>query len=135
MMLCRALAAQPSPGTKSEKERLNMKNDANMERLVADVRTLSRDAGAVLRATSGVAGEKMSQLRERLSVALESAKATCHKLEQKVVAGAKATEDVRTAAVDMAIAAAEKILRDKVAGAGGAALIDESIRSIKTRLN
>jgi ElaB/YqjD/DUF883 family membrane-anchored ribosome-binding protein len=69
-----------------------MKNDANMERLVADVRTLSRDAGAVLRATSGAAGEKMSQLRERLSVALESAKATCHKVEQKVIAGAKATD-------------------------------------------
>ena len=41
----------------------------------------------------------------------------------------------RAAAVDMAIAAAEKILRDKAAGPGGAALIDESIRSIKTRLN
>jgi F-type H+-transporting ATPase subunit b len=47
----------------------------------------------------------------------------------------QATEDVRAAAVDMAIAAAEKILRDKAAGAAGAALIDESIRSIKTRLN
>ena len=35
----------------------------------------------------------------------------------------------------MAMAAAEKILREKAAGAGGAALIDESIRDLKGRLN
>jgi F-type H+-transporting ATPase subunit b len=56
--------------------------------------------------------------------------------EDKIArAEAQATEDVRAAAVDMAIAAAEKILREKAAGASGAALIDESIRAIKTRLN
>jgi F-type H+-transporting ATPase subunit b len=47
----------------------------------------------------------------------------------------QAVEDVRAAAVDMAIAAAEKILREKAAGASGAALIDDSIRTLKTRLN
>jgi F-type H+-transporting ATPase subunit b len=50
-------------------------------------------------------------------------------------AEAQAVEDVRAAAVDMAVAAAEKILREKASGAGGAALIDESIRTLKTRLN
>ena len=50
-------------------------------------------------------------------------------------AEAQAVEDVRTAAVDMAIAAAEKILREKAAGAAGTALIDESIRTLKTRMN
>ncbi len=44
-------------------------------------------------------------------------------------------EEVRAAAVDMAIAAAEKILREKAAGAAGAPLIDESIRNLKGRLN
>jgi F-type H+-transporting ATPase subunit b len=56
--------------------------------------------------------------------------------EDKIArAEAQAVEDVRAAAVDMAVAAAEKILREKAAGAGGAALIDESIRTLKTRLN
>jgi hypothetical protein len=35
----------------------------------------------------------------------------------------------------LAIAAAEKIRRETAAGAGGAALIDESIRTLKGRLN
>ncbi|MFZ1103806.1 MAG: hypothetical protein WAN86_13360 [Hyphomicrobiaceae bacterium] len=56
--------------------------------------------------------------------------------EDKIArAEAQAVEDVRAAAVDMAVAAAEKILREKAAGASGAALIDDGIRSIKTRLN
>jgi F-type H+-transporting ATPase subunit b len=56
--------------------------------------------------------------------------------EEKIArAEAQAVDDVRAAAVDVAIAAAEKILREKAAGAGGAALIDDSIRTLKTRLN
>jgi F-type H+-transporting ATPase subunit b len=56
--------------------------------------------------------------------------------EEKIArAEAQAVDDVRAAAVDVAIAAAEKILREKTAGAGGAALIDDSIRTLKTRLN
>jgi F-type H+-transporting ATPase subunit b len=47
-------------------------------------------------------------------------------------AEAEAVDEVRAAAVDMAIAAAEKILREQAAGA---ALIDESIRNLKRRLN
>ena len=65
-----------------------MTNEANMEKLVADLKILSRDAEAVLQATAGQAGEKMSELRSRLSTALDSAKATCHRIEEKAVAGA-----------------------------------------------
>ncbi len=35
----------------------------------------------------------------------------------------------------MAVTAAERILREKAAGAGGAALIDQGIRDLKGRLN
>jgi F0F1-type ATP synthase membrane subunit b/b' len=35
----------------------------------------------------------------------------------------------------MAIAAAEKILRERAAGAAGTALIDQGIRDLKGRLN
>ena len=47
----------------------------------------------------------------------------------------QAIDEVRAAAVDLALAAAEKILREKASGAAGAALIDQSIRDLKTRLN
>ena len=35
------------------------------------------------------AGEKVTELRSRLAVAIESGKATCHRLEEKTVAAAK----------------------------------------------
>jgi ElaB/YqjD/DUF883 family membrane-anchored ribosome-binding protein len=69
-----------------------MTNEANMEKLVADLKVLSRDAEAVLQATAGQAGEKMSELRGRLATALDSAKATCHRIEEKAVAGAKVAD-------------------------------------------
>jgi F-type H+-transporting ATPase subunit b len=50
-------------------------------------------------------------------------------------AEAQAVDEVRAAAVDMAMAAAEKILREQAGGAAGAQLIDESIRGLKGRLN
>jgi F-type H+-transporting ATPase subunit b len=47
-------------------------------------------------------------------------------------AEAQAMDEVRAKAVDLALAAAEKILREKV---DGTALLDESIRDLKARLN
>lgn len=69
-----------------------MTNEANVEKLLADLKTLSRDAEAMLHATTGQAGEKMSELRERLTAALDSARTTGRRLEEKAVAGAKAAD-------------------------------------------
>lgn len=69
-----------------------MTNEANMEKLVGDLRMLSHDAEAVLQATAGQAGEKMTELRGRLSSTLESAKATYRRLEEKTIAGAKVAD-------------------------------------------
>lgn len=56
--------------------------------------------------------------------------------EEKIArAEAQAVEEVRAAAVDAAIAAAERILREKASGAAGVAITDESIRNLKGRLN
>ena len=51
-----------------------------------------QDAEELLKATAGQAGEKVSAARSRLTAALESAKDTCHRLEEKTVAAAKATD-------------------------------------------
>ena len=69
-----------------------MSNEANMEKLMADLKVLTRDAEALMHATAGQAGEKVNELRQRLSAALESAKVTCHRLEEKAIAGAKAAD-------------------------------------------
>jgi F-type H+-transporting ATPase subunit b len=56
--------------------------------------------------------------------------------EEKIArAEAQAVDEVRASAIDVAVAAAEKILREKMAGAGGTQLIDQSIRDLKGRLN
>jgi ElaB/YqjD/DUF883 family membrane-anchored ribosome-binding protein len=69
-----------------------MTNEANMEKLGSDLDELSRDAEAVLEATAGQTGEKMSELRRRLSSALESARKTYYRVQEKAVAGAKVTD-------------------------------------------
>jgi F-type H+-transporting ATPase subunit b len=56
--------------------------------------------------------------------------------EDKIArAEAQAVDEVRGAAIELAVSAAEKILREKAAGAGGASLVDQSIRELKGRLN
>lgn len=69
-----------------------MTNEANMEKLVTDLKVLSRDAEAMLHATAGQAGEKMAELRSKLTAALDSAKATCHRIEDKAIASAKVAD-------------------------------------------
>ncbi len=62
------------------------------KRLASDLKTLVRDADELMRATAGQAGEKVSELRSRLAAALESAKATGQRLEEKTLAAAKVTD-------------------------------------------
>jgi ElaB/YqjD/DUF883 family membrane-anchored ribosome-binding protein len=61
-------------------------------RLASDLKAVVRDAEELMKATAGQVGEKVTELRSRLAAALESAKANCHRLEEKTVAAAKATD-------------------------------------------
>jgi ElaB/YqjD/DUF883 family membrane-anchored ribosome-binding protein len=69
-------------------------NEINTEKLVADLQGITTDAEELLRALGGETDEKARALRARLTAALESAKQTYHRLEEKAVAGAKATDKV-----------------------------------------
>jgi len=60
---------------------------ANIERVV-------RDSEELLKDSAGMVGEKAQEVRERLAETLESAKATCRRLQEKAVEGAKATDKV-----------------------------------------
>jgi ElaB/YqjD/DUF883 family membrane-anchored ribosome-binding protein len=57
---------------------------------MADTDTLAEDARALLDATSEVAGEKVAEARDRLSVALERGKEMYDDVKERAVAGAKA---------------------------------------------
>ncbi|MBO0766643.1 MAG: F0F1 ATP synthase subunit B [Hyphomicrobiaceae bacterium] len=107
------------------------------QNLLADYQRKHRNAGqeaeAIVEQARREAEAFAADTRKSLADSVERRR---KQAEEKIArAEAQAVEDVRAAAVDMAIAAAEKILREKAAGASGAALIDESIRSLKTRLN
>ncbi|HTD65221.1 MAG TPA: DUF883 family protein [Candidatus Limnocylindria bacterium] len=72
-----------------------------------DMSTLAEDARALLVATSEVAGEKVSEARDRLSAALDRGKEMYGDAKDRAVAGAKAGDKfVRTnpyAAVGIAL--------------------------------
>ncbi|HTV39525.1 MAG TPA: DUF883 family protein [Candidatus Sulfotelmatobacter sp.] len=63
------------------------------ERLAADIKLLARDAEELLRATAGEAGEKIKEVRQRLSQALESARATCEDIQDQTMETAKAADE------------------------------------------
>lgn len=64
------------------------------EQLVSDLKLITRDAEQLLQAASGEIGEKAKDMRHRLTTAVESAKEACLRLQERAVAGAKATDKV-----------------------------------------
>jgi len=71
-----------------------MSIEFNTSRLVTDLKRVVQDSEELLRATAGAAGDKAHELRERLGTALEAAKHTCRRLEDRAIEGAKATDKV-----------------------------------------
>lgn len=69
-------------------------NNASTDRLVSDLKTVAHDAEDLLKASAGEVTEKAREARARLTAALERAKDACERLEEKAVAGAKATDKV-----------------------------------------
>jgi ElaB/YqjD/DUF883 family membrane-anchored ribosome-binding protein len=77
-----------------------MENHAESElkestaKLLQDLRQVVQDGEEVLRAGMGELGEKGAAARAKLSSALDAARETARKLQDKTVAGAKATDKV-----------------------------------------
>ena len=69
-----------------------MTTEANMDKLGKDLNELSSDADEMMQATAGQTGEKMRELRNRFSSALDTAKTTYHKVQEKTVASAKVAD-------------------------------------------
>ena len=69
----------------------------NRQKLVSDMKVVVSDAEEILRATAGVAGEKMVDLRERIGERLRDAKLRIAEAESALIdrtkAAARATDD------------------------------------------
>jgi ElaB/YqjD/DUF883 family membrane-anchored ribosome-binding protein len=62
------------------------------DKLTSDLQAVVQDAEDLMNATAGQAGEKVSAARTRLAAAIESAKASYQRVQEKTVAAAKATD-------------------------------------------
>ena len=71
-----------------------MNTDAEQadKKLARHLKALVEDAEELMNLTAGHAGEKVSEARSRLAAALETAKATCQRVEEQTIAAAKATD-------------------------------------------
>ncbi|MEO6183896.1 MAG: DUF883 domain-containing protein [Verrucomicrobiota bacterium] len=63
-------------------------------KLAEDLRMVAADTEELIKATSGELAEKTRDVRERLKLVLEDAKATCGKLEEQAAEGFRATDRV-----------------------------------------
>jgi len=66
--------------------------EVDMAKLVGDFKIVLNDAEAMLKATAGELGDKAREARARLASSLQSARVGMHRLEEKALAGAKATD-------------------------------------------
>ena len=105
--------------------------------LLADYQKKHRDVGQEADAIVEQARREAEALAQETRASLKDTLERRTRLaEDKIArAEAQAVDDVRASAIDAAVAAAERILREKTAGSGAAALIDQSIRDLKGRLN
>mgnify|MGYP000940141089 CR=1 FL=1 len=107
------------------------------QELLADYQRKSREAEQ--EAKDIVAQAK----REAESLAAEPRRSLAEQVERRTKlaedkikrAETQALTEVRATAVDVALAAAEKLVRVEVAGESGKALIEQSIRDLKSKLN
>ena len=67
-------------------------NEVSTEKLVSDLKTVARDTEELLKASAGEVSDKAREARARLAAAVERAKESCERLQEKAVAGARATD-------------------------------------------
>ena len=134
-MIAKILDERAETIRKEIDEARRLREDA--QKLLADYQQKHRSAGQEADAIVEEARREAEAFAQETRAGLKDTLERRTKLaEDKIArAEAQAVDEVRAAAVELAIVAAEKILREKMAGAGGAALIDQSIRDLKGRLN
>jgi len=69
-----------------------MNSQGNTSTVGDEVGTIADDARALVAATADVAGEKVTQARQRLSEALDRAKELAGRVREKTIQGAKAAD-------------------------------------------
>ena len=134
-LLAKALDDRADAIRKELDEARRLREEA--QTLLADYQKKHRNVGQEAEAIVDLARREADAFAHETRASLKDTLERRTKLaEDKIArAEAQAVDEVRASAIDVAVAAAERILREKMAGSGGAALIDQSIRDLKGRLN
>ncbi len=66
--------------------------EANTEKLISELKRMMRDSQDLLQSTAGAVGDKATEVRERLTETLDSAKRTCNRLEDRAIESAEAAD-------------------------------------------
>ena len=105
--------------------------------LLAQYQRKHRDAMKEANAIITHAREEADRLAQQAARDLEVSLKRREELAMQRIAQAEqqATADVRAAAVDVAIAATERLLKDKLDGAKADALIDQAIKELPAKLH
>ena len=69
-------------------------HDVTFGKLVQDFKVVVQDAESLAKATASDLGDKARDARVRLAASLESAKANFHRMEERAMDGARATDQV-----------------------------------------
>jgi F-type H+-transporting ATPase subunit b len=131
-LIAKALDERAAAIRRELDEARRLRQDA--QDLLADYQSKHRNVAGEAEAIVEQARRDAEAFAEETRAALKSLLERRTKAAQEKIARAQtqAVDEVRAKAVDVALAAAEKILRDKV---DGPALIEQSIRELKGRLN
>jgi F-type H+-transporting ATPase subunit b len=106
------------------------------ERLLADYRSRQRDAASEAEAIIAHARAEAERIARQAAQDLEEALARRRGFAEERIAQeeARARAEIRAAAVDIAIAAARRVIADRLDEARGGALIDAAIAALPQRL-
>lgn len=117
----------------SEAARLREEAQALLTQYQAKHRDAMKEAETIL----AHARDEAQRLSQQAARDLEASLKRREELAMQRIAQAEqqASADVRAAAVDVAIAATERLLRDKLDGAKGDALIDQAIKELPGKLH
>ena len=134
-LIAKSLDARADAIRKELDEARRLREEA--QNLLADYQKKHRNVGQEADAILDQARREAEAFAHEIRVSLkDTLERRTKQAEDKIArAEAQAVDEVRAAAIEVAMAAAERILREKTAGAGGASLIDQSIRDLKGRLN
>jgi F-type H+-transporting ATPase subunit b len=117
----------------AEAKRLREEAEVLMRDYLAKTKNADSEAAAIISAAKVESERMVAEARVQLAQQIERrAKVAEEKIAQ---AEAQAVADVRAAATEAASAAASEIIRAKMTEAKGDALIDASIRDLRTKLH